>query len=101
MSEGDVKCQNCLDHKEVLKSIKLLEDGQKEHDKRIGKLEVNEGKRDEKIDNILEVVKELKIKVETVLQLPGQRWNTVQTVLITSIINGVIGLIILKLTGKL
>ncbi len=101
MGENDSKCSNCLDHKEVLKSIKLLEDGQKEHDKRIVKLEVNEGKRDEKIDNILDVVKELKIKVETVLQLPSQRWNTIQTVLITSIINGVIGIIILKLTGKL
>lgn len=97
----EVKCTNCLDHREVLKSIALLEEGQKELFHRTNILERNESKKDERIENIYAIVKELKIKLESTMIKPMQRYDTIKIVIITafitSTIGGAIGLVFLWL----
>lgn len=101
-------CEDCIYHKEVTSKIQAIEQKQKDMEivqkdqgKDIQGIKEKAAAHYEKIDNVLDLVKEIKIKVETVMQMPTQRWNTVTTVLITSAINGIIGVIILVLTGKL
>lgn len=100
---GDEPCNRCLDHAEIVKSIKMLEDLQKDLDLRIRKLEVNEGRRDEKIDNILEIVKDLKSKLETLSTEPIKRLNNAKSNAFNTVINVILGIILAfifyKLTG--
>lgn len=94
---------NCMEHAEVLKSIKQLEEGLKDAKKDIIDLKINESKRDEKIDNILEIVKDLKTKFEKLAVKPGEQYNLIKSNIITAIITGgttiLIASIFYKLTG--
>lgn len=86
---------------ETKEEIRNLKEQYIATDKRLNQLEKNECGRDQKIDNILSVVSELKVKIETIIQMPSQRWNNVQSVIVTTIVNGIIVIILAKLFGKI
>lgn len=91
----------CLLHSEIAKVVGTIETNQREIFSRLLALERNESKRDEKLDNLIDIVKELKVKIDTLTQLPAQRWNSVVTVIITVVITTIMSSGITMIITKL
>lgn len=78
---------------DIKDEIKAIRDTLGKHEQEITTLRVNECGRDQKIDTIYDICMELKTKVETVLNTPAKRWDSLILVLLTVVITVAINLI--------
>jgi hypothetical protein len=77
--------------------IKSMQENIKELYTRVTALEIGSGRFDEKLNTIKNTLDELYKKVSELAAIPGKRWDTIITIIITAICSGAIGAVISQL----
>lgn len=78
-------CSNCT----LEKRVTIIEQETKQIWNKINAVDKQQGIIETKLDNILSIVQEMRIKVEELSKIPAQRWDK----LVTGIVAGIISLL--------
>lgn len=79
--------------KALEEKIKGLEEGNRENEKRIAKIEGSKELQEYQFKTIMESIQEMKIDLKELKETPSKRWDLVITGIITAVIGGAIAFI--------